>query len=157
VTADGPGIDLIPVDFFTAAFFAIFEKTFESGIYHIASGESTPVEAIVQFACRLFGLRGVEVVHADSFGKPRNSIESAFTRMIDAYLPYMSDRRKFSTGKSRELLQQLRLSCPPFTYEVFRRCMNYAVDLGWHWEGGAVPQKGNGRQNGAAGKIQDTK
>lgn len=132
IMADGPGIDLIPVDFFVEAFAAIFDNVFESGIYHIVSGESTPVAVILQFASRLFGLRGVEVVGRNLFGKPRNPIESSFARMIDAYLPYMSDRREFSMGKSRELLLQLRLSCPSFSYEVFRRCMDYAVGIGWH-------------------------
>jgi len=132
VVADGPGIDLIPIDFFAEVFFAIFENAFESGIYHIVNGESTPVATILQFVSRMFGLRGVEVVGADLFGKPRNPIESSYARMIDAYQPYMSDRRKFSVDKSRALLRRSSLSCPPFTYEVFHRCMDYAVDRGWN-------------------------
>jgi nucleoside-diphosphate-sugar epimerase len=131
VKADGPGIDLIPVDFFTEAFAAIFETALESGIYHIVNGGPTPVAAIAEFTARMFRLNGVEVMSADLYGKPRNLIEATFNQMIDVYNPYMSDLRTFSTDRSSLILQRVGLSCPPLSYEMFQRCMNYAVAVGW--------------------------
>ena len=133
VEAQGPGIDLIPVDFFVGAFAAIFETALEGGIFHIVNGRPTPVAAIAAFTSRMFGLSGVEVVSpADLDGTPRNTIEATFAQMIDVYRPYLSDRRMFATEKSGPILNRVGLSCPLFTYEVFQRCMSYAVALAWH-------------------------
>jgi nucleoside-diphosphate-sugar epimerase len=133
VEAEGPGIDIIPVDFFMGAFAAIFETALEGGIFHIVSGRPTPVEAIAAFTSRMFGLSGVEAVSpTDLNGTPRNTIEATFAQMIDVYRPYMSDRRMFAMEKSGPILKRMGLSCPLFTYEVFQRCMSYAVAVAWH-------------------------
>jgi nucleoside-diphosphate-sugar epimerase len=133
VEADGPGIDLIPVDFFVEAFAAIFETALGGGIFHIVSGQPTPLAAIAAFTSRMFGLSGVEAVSpADLDGTPRNTIEATFAQMIDVYRPYMSDRRMFGTEKSGPILKRMGVSCPLFTYEVFHRCMSYAIAVAWH-------------------------
>lgn len=133
--AEGPGIDLVPVDFFVEAFAAIFSAALEGGIFHIVSGRPTPVAEIAAFTCRMFGLSGIEAVRrVDLEGTPQNAVEAAFNRMIDVYRPYLLDRRVFATEKSGPILERAGLSCPRFTYEVFQRCMGYAVALGWRSE-----------------------
>ena len=133
VEAEGPGIDLIPVDYFVGAFASIFETALEGGIFHIVNGRPTPVAAIADFTSRMFGLSGVGAVSpADLDGTPRNTIEATFAQMIEVYRPYMSERRTFATEKSGPILKRMGLSCPLFTYEVFQRCMSYAVDVAWH-------------------------
>jgi nucleoside-diphosphate-sugar epimerase len=133
IEAEGPGIDLIPVDFFVKAFAAIFETALDGGIFHIVQGRPTPVATIAAFTSRMFGLSGVEVVSsADLDGTPRNTIEAAFAQMINVYRPYMSDRRVFATEESGPILKRVGLSCPTFTYEVFQRCISYAVAAAWH-------------------------
>ena len=133
VEAEGPGIDLIPVDFFLSAFAAIFDAALEGGIFHIVNGRPTPVAAITAFTGRMFGLSGIEAVSpADMDGTSRNTIEATFAQMIDVYRPYMLDRRIFATEKSGPILKRTGLSCPLFTYEVFQRCMSYAAAAAWH-------------------------
>jgi nucleoside-diphosphate-sugar epimerase len=131
VEAGCRGIDLIPVDFFTDAFSAIFETALEGGVFHIVNGRPTPVAELTDFTSRMFGMTGIEAVRPDLFGSPRNLIEATFTRLIDAYRPYMSDLRTFSVEKSGPVLERMGLSCPSFSYEVFERCMRYAVALSW--------------------------
>jgi len=132
VEAEGPGIDLIPVDFFVRAFDAIFETALDGGIFHLVQGRPTPIPTIAAFTSRMFGLSGIEVVSsADLDGRPRNTIEAAFAQMIDVYRPYLSDRRVFATEESGPILRRMGISCPSFTYEVFQRCMSYAVAAAW--------------------------
>ncbi len=132
VGAEGPGIDLVPVDFFVDAFAAIFASALEGGIFHIVNGRPTPVAEIAAYTSRMFGLSGVEAVSpADLNGFPRNQIEAAYDQMIAVYRPYMSDRRAFSIRKSGPILSRAGLACPAFTYGIFQRCVNYAVATGW--------------------------
>jgi nucleoside-diphosphate-sugar epimerase len=146
VEAEGPGIDLIPVDFFARAFDAIFETALDGGIFHIVQGRPTAIAAIAAFTSRMFELSGVEVVSAaDLDGTPRNTIEAAFAQMIDVYRPYLSDRRLFATAESGPILKRIGLSCPSFTYDVFRRCMSFAVAAGWRGKD-VVSQNISGRQ-----------
>jgi nucleoside-diphosphate-sugar epimerase len=130
--AEGPGINLIPVDFFAGAFAAIFETALDGGIFHIVNGCPTPVAAIAAFTSRMFRLSGVEAVRQGEMDRsPRNTIEATFSQMIDVYRPYLSDRREFGMERSGPILKRMGLSCPLFTYEVFQRCMGYAVSVAW--------------------------
>lgn len=138
VHAGGPGIDLVPVDFFTDAFVALFQAALDGGIFHIANGHPTPISTIVSFTNRLFHLTGVEAVAPDRWnGTPRTSLEAAFERMIEVYRPYLSHQVSFGNERSGPLLARAGLSCPQFTYDVFERCMTYAVACGWRPENGA--------------------
>jgi nucleoside-diphosphate-sugar epimerase len=135
VETESPGIDLIPVDFFTAAFASLFNAAVDGGIFHIVSGRPTPAATVVAYINRMFGLSGIEAVSpADMIGTDRNAIESAFLQMIDVYRPYLSDRRVFMKDTLDVILKNEAMSCPPFTYEVFHRCMNYAIDVNWRSE-----------------------
>ncbi|MBP1598572.1 MAG: oxidoreductase, family [Acidobacteria bacterium] len=132
IQAEGPGIDLVPVDFFADAFAAIFATALEDGIFHLVNGRPTHVGEIAAFTARMFGLRGIEAMSAaDLDGSPRSAIEAAFEQMVDVYRPYMSDRRIFAREKSGPIFARAGLECPSFTFEVFQRCMSYAVDVGW--------------------------
>jgi hypothetical protein len=51
--------------------------------------------------------------------------------MIEVYRPYMSDRRTFAADRSGPVLARAGLRCPAFTYEIFERCISYAVSVGW--------------------------
>jgi nucleoside-diphosphate-sugar epimerase len=132
LAADGPGINLVPVDFFTSAFVAILETGLEGGIFHIVNGRPSAVAEIVAFTGRMFRLSGIEAVNSgDLEGRSRNTLEAAFDQMIEVYRPYMADHRTFATERSGPVLSRIGLVCPAFTFEVFRRCMSYALATGW--------------------------
>ena len=132
VLSDGPGLDLVPVDFFVEAFYATFSAALDGGLFHLVSGRPTPVAEIARFASRMFGLSGVGTASLAEFeSSPRNAFEEAFEQMIDVYRPYMSDSRVFAREKVAPILARTGLDCPQFTYDVFERCMSYAVASGW--------------------------
>ncbi len=64
-------------------------------------------------------------------GATRTALEAAFDRMTEVYRPYMSDRRTFTADRSGPILSRAGLACPAFTYDVFERCMSYAVKADW--------------------------
>ncbi len=132
VTPDG-GFNLIPVDYFTEAFLALMEGAHDGGIFHIANPRVTKVEQIIDYASRLFGLSGIEACGPDAFAAtPRNAIEVLFDRYVAPYVPYMNDRRRFEIVRSGTLLANACRACPDLDFEIFARCMSFAVDSGWH-------------------------
>lgn len=126
------GINLVPVDYFTDAFLALMEGAPEGGIFHIVNGGAKRIEDIIDYSGRLFHLTGIKACFPEEFdGVPKNSLELLYDRYVEAYGPYMRDIRIFETAKSRPVLEQKGLVCPEFGYDIFARCMTYAVESGW--------------------------
>jgi hypothetical protein len=50
-------------------------------------------------------------------------------RFVEPYLPYLSDTRTFA--RSNTDAATAGLIPPEFTYNVFERCMDYAVGVNW--------------------------
>jgi nucleoside-diphosphate-sugar epimerase len=132
IEAEGPGIDLVPVDFLTDAFAAIHALPAPAGMFHIVSGRPTPVSDIAAFTSRLFGLNGLATASpAEMAAAPRTALEAAFDQMTDVYRPYMSNGWTFAAERTTPILSAAGLTCPEFTFEVFERCMSYAVATDW--------------------------
>ncbi|OGD20573.1 MAG: hypothetical protein A2W03_07920 [Candidatus Aminicenantes bacterium RBG_16_63_16] len=128
---NGGRLDLVPVDFFADAFAAIREAALE-GVFHIVSGRPARLADIVDYGQRLFRIRGVEVCSKrDITGVPPNDLEVLFDRSIESYRPYLRDERTFSVDRARPVLEKRGLVCPEMNYEIFSRCMNFAVECGW--------------------------
>ncbi|HVP90975.1 MAG TPA: SDR family oxidoreductase [Terriglobales bacterium] len=126
------GVDLVPVDYLTDAFFALMEGAPEGGIFHIVNGRVKPIEDIIDYSCRLFRMTGVRTAAPKEFeADPRNPLERLYDNYIEAYGPYMRDTRIFETTKSGPILRRRGLVCPEFDYGVFARCMTFAVEAGW--------------------------
>ena len=131
-TAGRGGVDLVPVDHLTDAFFALMEGAPEGGIFHIVNGRAKPIEDIIDYSCRLFRMTGVRTASPEEFGAdPKNPLERLYDHYIEAYGPYMRDTRIFETTKSGPILERRGLACPEFDYGVFERCMTFAVEAGW--------------------------
>jgi hypothetical protein len=43
----------------------------------------------------------------------------------------MQDTRTFDDGRAAPILAKRGLECPAFDYEIFSRCMRYAVEADW--------------------------
>jgi len=129
---ENEGVNLIPVDFFVRAFFAILEDSSNGGIYHIVNSKQTRIADIIDWTQNQFKLKGIQACSADEFKKmPRNSLEQLFERYLEAYSPYMKDRRIFLTDKSHPILKRHGIVCPQFDTDMFQRCMSYAVEKDW--------------------------
>ena len=126
------GLNLVPIDYCVDALMAVMEDGLDGGIYHIVNPRPTRIEAIVAYAERLFHLDGIEVRGPEAFAaRPKNSLETLYDSYLEAYRPYMRDRRTFEVKNAAAALERRRLVCPEFTYEVFARCMEYAVETDW--------------------------
>lgn len=126
------GINLVPIDYCVDVFMAILEDGFEGGVYHIANSQPTRIEDIVDHAKRLFRLDGVETCGPEAFGaRPKNALETLYETYLDAYRPYMQDRRRFEIRNAGPALEKRGLVCPEFNYDIFARCMTYAVEADW--------------------------
>lgn len=131
-TAGRGGINLIPVDFFTAAFFALLEAAPQGGVFHIVNGRTKSIEDIADYTCRFFRLSGIRTCTAEEFAAtPKNPLEQLYDHYVEAYGPYMKDTRFFETSRSGPILERRGIVCPEFDYDVFSRCMAYAVQTGW--------------------------
>lgn len=128
----GTGIDIIPVDHFVDAFFALRDDSTNGGIFHIARGWLTPVLEIIDFSRRFFKIAGINAVESRTLvDEPRNPIETLFDGLISVYSPYMSDSRIFAMDISRPILEKNGIVSPKFDFDVFSRCMAYAVKTRW--------------------------
>ena len=126
------GINLIPIDFLVAAFLEIMDTCLEGGLFHIVGHKPTTVRELVDYTRRFFNVDGIEAVYPGTLNAtPRNSLEILFDDYIEAYRPYMMDTRIFENGKAKAVLAQKNIACPDFDFEMFARCMNYAVESEW--------------------------
>jgi nucleoside-diphosphate-sugar epimerase len=128
----GGGINLVPVDHCVRAFMAIFEDGLDGGIYHISNPRVTTLEELVAFGKRRFQMEGIEACGPESFdARPRNTLEVLYDSYLEIYRPYMQDTRVFDISNAAPFLEKRGLVCPVFDYEIFSRCMDYAVEAEW--------------------------
>jgi nucleoside-diphosphate-sugar epimerase len=125
------GINLIPVDYLTDAFLTLMKECVEGGIYHIVNSESKNIEELLAYTRRFFQLSGIEVCRGEGNSRPRNGLEILFDAYNEAYQPYMQDDRVFDERQSAACLSKHGLICPEFDFQVFSRCMEYAVKSEW--------------------------
>jgi len=132
MVGDEGGINAVPVDFFVRAFGAIREGASDGGVFHIVNSRQTRIENIIEYARALFHIRGISAFPAQEMeGKPRNALEAVFETYLEAYGPYMRDRRIFGTEKAGPILDKKGIRCPELTFDIFKRCLDYAVDCDW--------------------------
>lgn len=126
------GINLIPVDYFTDAFLTIMEGAPDGGIFHLVNDRVTRIEEVIDYTCRLFRMTGITSCGPEAFvAVPRNAIEMLFDHYVEPYLPYIRDARSFEATNSRLLLRRSGVRCPEFDYEMFARCILFAIEAGW--------------------------
>ncbi len=143
-------INLVPVDYFTAATLAILDGPENGAIYHVASRRPAAMAQLTAFSARFLGLSGIEVIHgAAPAAETRNPPEELFDYFIRPYRPYISDRRVFlreNTDRATGAMDP-----PDFDYDVFRRCMEYAVAADWGRKLFSIPG-GQGEKEGKRDK-----
>jgi nucleoside-diphosphate-sugar epimerase len=128
----GGGINLVPVDHCVAAFMAVFEDGIDGGIYHIASPAPTRIEDIIAYTKRFFRLDGIEACGPEAFaGRPRNALEILYDSYLETYRPYMQETRTFESANAAPMLARRGLACPAFDYDMYGRCMSYALEVDW--------------------------
>lgn len=126
------GLDLIPIDYCVDAVLALREEALDGGIFHITNPRPKRIEDIIGYAERFFGLRGIEACGPEAFAvRTPNALERLYESYLEAYRPYMQDRRRFEARNAQPVLERRNLVCPEFDEGMFRRCMVFAVEAGW--------------------------
>lgn len=133
----GGAINLIPINYFTDSFIALLEESIESSIFHIVSNSPKNLDDIVQSFSKLFNVHGFRSVPKESFDhSPFNALEILFKSYLKMFGPYINDTRQFDNRKAEAILQKRFIKCPEFDFNVFSKCMNYAISVNWRnpWE-----------------------
>ena len=125
------GVNLIPVDHFVDAFLAIHDASGAAGVYHLVNPRPAPLADLIDYAQRRYRLCGITALAEGAPLGPRNAYEVLFDHYLEAYGPYMRDRRVFSRERAIPLLAARTITCPPFDAAAFDRCMEYAERCGW--------------------------
>jgi len=123
-------VNLIPIDYFVEAALCIVEHPGSNGIYHITSDNPPDMATLIEYSERFLSLRGIHALWGQVQRNPTpNPAEELLDRFIEPYRPYLSDRRIFDRSRTKSITSGL--SSPLFTYDIYERCMNYAVDCDW--------------------------
>jgi nucleoside-diphosphate-sugar epimerase len=122
-------INLIPIDYFVAATVSILEHAKAGTIYHITSDAPKTLDDLALYCESFLKIQGIEIVCGNISDAALNPPEALFNRFVEPYLPYLSDTRTFDRSNTDDVTAGL--VPPEFTYDVFARCMDYAVRANW--------------------------
>jgi len=120
-------VNLIPVDYFVESALCILEQ---SGSAASITSRATirDMTTLAEYSERFLGVRGIRVLWDPSRSNPApNPAEELFDRFIEQYRPYLLTGESL-IGVARSITP---VSLPPFTYDIFERCMAYAVQCDW--------------------------
>ena len=111
---------------------AIMDECLDGGIFHIVNDKPKRIEDLVDYTQRMFHIRGIRACCPEEFEKvPRNALEILFGSYLEAYAPYMQDSRIFDNERAKSVLKKREVVCPDFDFDIFSRCMGYALQVGW--------------------------
>ena len=123
-------LNIIPVDYFVNATLKIIERASPGGIYHLTNNFQTNLDILSKFNEQLMKIRGVEFIYGRSADNVlRNPAEELFNRFIEPYRSYLSDNRIFERANTDLVTEGLQP--PEFTYDIFKKCMEYAISVNW--------------------------
>jgi nucleoside-diphosphate-sugar epimerase len=123
-------VNLVPVDYFVSAVLAILEKTESGKIYHVTSDAPKTTEELASYCESFLQMKGIQILCGGSPEEDSlNPAEALFNRFIEPYRPYLSDTRLFERRNTD--LASTGFKPPEFTYDIFKRCMDYAISVDW--------------------------
>jgi len=96
------------------------------------SRKPSTLEELILFGQKFFNVVGYKPVLAEDFvNQPKNALENLFDSFINIYEPNFHDARIFDATKAREILDRNNIACPCLDYEIFSRCIKYAIEVDW--------------------------
>jgi nucleoside-diphosphate-sugar epimerase len=129
---DGGSFDLIPIDFAVNGCMAIMENSLEGGIFHLTSREPSTLEELIMLGEKFFNATGYKSVPTQDFvDQPRNALENLFDSVIRVYEPNFHDDRVFDDTEARKILDRCNVRGPCLDYEIFNKCIKYAIEMDW--------------------------
>jgi nucleoside-diphosphate-sugar epimerase len=122
-------LNLIPIDYFVSAVLRILETAEDGAIYHLTSDAPTTLDEVARYCQDFLRLEGIEIIEGEPNGTPLSPPEELFRKFVGPYLPYLADTRSFDRRHTDQATGGLRP--PPLSYEIFERCMQYAMSVDW--------------------------
>ncbi len=123
-------LNIIPVDYFVAATMLIVAGPYPGGIFHLTNNSPSSLDIIAGYNEKFMKIKGVEIIYGSSKDTVlRNPAEELFDRFIEPYRSYLSDTRVFVRTNTDMITSDLHP--PEFTYEIFKKCMKYAMEVNW--------------------------
>jgi hypothetical protein len=122
-------LNIIPVDYFVEATMKIIESPKPGGIFHLTNSSPTYLDSIAVYNEKLMKVRGIEIVYGLPDPGTRNPAEELFDRFMEPYRFYLSDNRTFERENTDLITDNVQP--PEFTYEIFKKCMEYAMSVNW--------------------------
>ncbi|MFO8061722.1 MAG: SDR family oxidoreductase [bacterium] len=128
LTFPGDGrLNLVPINFLVKTVTAIMDSG-ETGIYHIVNPKSDTIGQLAENIQRHYSISGLEVTNQAVHDGPLQALINSY---MDVYYPYFCDKRSFSDYRTKKILEPLGIECPELTSAVFKRCMDFAVEVNW--------------------------
>ncbi|MHB8108527.1 MAG: SDR family oxidoreductase [Syntrophorhabdaceae bacterium] len=123
-------LNLIPIDFFIRIMKAIVDDPLQGCIYHVTNDVPKSIEELAEYCERFLQIKGLQIIY-DEFPDDGalSPPEEIFNRLARPYLPYLCDTRTFDRTNTRTSAPGI--DAPEMTYEIFKRCMEYAVNASW--------------------------
>jgi nucleoside-diphosphate-sugar epimerase len=129
---DGSSFNLVPIDFAVDGCMAIMENCLHGGIFHLVSKKPSTLDELIPFGEKFFNAAGYKSVLAEDFvNQPKNALENLFDSFINVYEPNFHDDRIFDDTKAGEILDRNNIACPYLDYDIFSKCIEYAVEVSW--------------------------
>ncbi len=129
---EGGTLNLVPIDFVTAACVAIMEDCPEGGIFHLMNPKENTLDELLPCMERFLKLTGIQLVPRGHFQNgPRSALESLIADSMAVYDAYFHDRRTFDAARAGRLLTRRGIVCPQLDYAMFARCVEYAIHVQW--------------------------
>lgn len=122
-------LNIIPVDYFVDATMMIIDRPKPGAIFHLTNSSPTYLDSVAVYNEKLMKVRGIEIVYALPEPGSRNPAEELFDRFMEPYRFYLSDNRIFER-ENTDLISG-NVQPPEFTYEIFKKCMEYAMSVNW--------------------------
>jgi len=134
---EGSSFNLVPIDFAVDGCIAIMENCLNGGIFHLVNRKPSTLDDLILFGEKFFNAAGYKSVSAEDFvNQPRNALENLYDSFINVYKPYFHDDRIFDDTKAGGILDRNNIACPYLNYEIFSKCIKYAIEVDW---GRALP------------------
>ncbi|MFA6109132.1 MAG: SDR family oxidoreductase [Candidatus Latescibacterota bacterium] len=122
-------LNLIPIDYFVSAVECILERAEAGAIYHLTSDSPITLGDLAGYCQSFLKIAGIEIIEGSSGETPLNPPEALFQKFLEPYLPYLADARSFDRRHANRATCGLKP--PEFSYDIFERCMSYAISVSW--------------------------
>jgi len=121
------GLNLVPINFLVEAVTAIMDSG-ENGIFHIVNPQIETIHQLAQNIQKHYAISGLSVAEKAAQDGPLQTLINSY---IDVYYPYFCDKRIFDDYRAKKVLEPLEIECPALTSDVFKRCMDFAIEVDW--------------------------